>query len=78
MQFRGYELDADRVPTFLYSQGETLVRERFNAKKEALTRQIKWDSAALKDLEILHPAGVTISEAPLSTAGNRTYIYSWK
>ena len=47
-------------------------------KDGKLLRSLTWDTAARADIGISHPDGVTVTEAPGSAAGHRTFIYSWK
>ncbi len=78
MQFRGFKLDTAKVPTFLYDMAKVRVQERFEPKDGKLQRSLTWDAAARADIGIAHPDGVTVTEAPGSAAGHRTFIYSWK
>jgi len=78
VQFRGYKLDAAHVPTFLYDVSKVRVQERFEAKNGMMERTVVWDAASLPDVAISHPDGVIMTEAKDSTAGKRTFIYSWK
>lgn len=78
VQFRGFKLDTAKVPTFLYDVAKVRVQERFEPKDGKLQRALTWDATARADIGISHPDGVTVTEAPDSAAGHRTFIYSWK
>jgi hypothetical protein len=54
------------------------VQERLEAKDGTMQRTVVWDATALPDVPISHPDGVIMTEAKDSTAGKRTFIYSWK
>ena len=77
VHFDGYRLDAQGVPTFLFSVGGARVEERFIGIENGLRRTIAADAAVLKNFPIAHPEGVTFTEES-ATPGKRSFTYSWK
>jgi cytochrome c2 len=78
VRFRGYRLDAKRVPTFLYDFNNVRVEERFEAQTGSLRRTLFWDASSQPDISISHPEGIAVAEDAGSTAGKRSFTYSWK
>ena len=78
VRFNGYRLDAQRVPTFLFTIGGVAVEERFEAVPHGLRRQLRWDAAALPSLDLAHPEGLTLTEDPGSAPGRLSVTYLWK
>ena len=76
-RFEGYRLDAAGVPTFLFSVEGVPVEERFEPIENGLRRTIQWNVEARRSLSIVHPAGVTVTEASGSRPGNLTFSYTW-
>jgi cytochrome c553 len=76
--FEGYRLDSKRVPTFLFTVDGVRVEERFDPITNGLRRTLGWNATALKSPPITHPEGVTISEEPNESPGNRSFTYLWK
>jgi cytochrome c553 len=77
-RFEGYRLDARGVPTFLFDTGGARVEERFEPVKNGIRRVLRWDAVKVPELPLAHPDGVTVTEEPARTPGQRSFIYSWK
>ncbi len=75
--FDGYRLDTQRAPIFLLTVGGVRMEDRFEPIEGGLRRVLKWDAAALKDIDIAHPDGASVTEEPGSTAGQRRFTYLW-
>ncbi|MDB4438154.1 c-type cytochrome [bacterium] len=73
-RFRGYELDEQGVPTFLFLESGRVVRERFEVKGGSLRRVLSWKKGSTP--KVTHPKGV---EAIEERENNRlTVKYRWK
>jgi mono/diheme cytochrome c family protein len=43
--FRGYQLDAEGIPTFIYQVGKSItIQDRIHAEQHGITRQLQWPS----------------------------------
>ena len=72
--FRGYELDEEGNPTFLFSESGRTVREHFKVSEGTLQRILTWEKGSAP--KVVHPKGV---EAKETKEGNKlTVIYRWK
>ena len=78
VRFHGYRLDAQGVPTFLYSVAELQVEERFDGIENGLTHIVTWNPDAPTAPVITHPDGVTVTEEAASVPGRRHFTYLWK
>ena len=74
----GYRLDAQGVPTFLFSIAGTNVEERFTGIENGLERTVTWNVAALAAPPITHPDGVTVTQDRASRPGSLRFTYLWK
>jgi len=77
-RFEGYRLDANSVPTFLFTTEGVRVEERFEPMQNGLRRTLSWDAAVVKEIAIAHPKGATMTEDPGSGPGNRSFNYAWR
>lgn len=73
-RFRGYSLDKDGIPTFLFMESERLVKERFEVRHGQLIRSLMWEKGQAP--EIVHPEGLLIEEK--RKPQSLKIIYSWK
>lgn len=76
--FNGYRLDATKNPVFLFKISDVLVEERFSADDSGLRRSVQWDAVSLPDLQITHPANVSITVSDDNRPGNYSFIYQWE
>ncbi len=73
-RFRGYTLDKDGVPTFLFTEAGRLVKERFEIQDENLIRILFWDTGYPP--KITHPDLVEFDE--VKSTNSLKIIYRWK
>jgi len=73
-RFRGYEVDTNGIPTFLYLESERMVRERFEVKNGTLLRTISWGKGSAPARK--HPKGVQVKE--IGEERKITISYQWK
>jgi cytochrome c2 len=78
VKFKGYQLDAAGVPTFLWERGAEKVEEQLLPVEGKLHRHLTWTAGEVDVSSISHPEGVTVEEAPGSTATSKSFVYSWK
>lgn len=70
-RYRGYRLDKNGVPSFLYRLGKEEISDRYQPTEDGkLKRSI---SGTPSDFTVIHPEGVEVEDL-----GNQTFIYSWK
>lgn len=73
-RFRGYRLDAAGNPTFLFTDGDREVNERFAVEDGKLVRTLSWSEGDAP--AVAHPEGVAVESA--GEGNTLTFIYSWK
>lgn len=73
-RFRGYRLDAAGNPTFLFTEGDREVGERFAVEEGRLVRTLTWTEGSAP--AATHPESVEVESA--SEGNILTFIYSWK
>ena len=57
--FRGYQLDADGIPTFIYQVGKSsTIKDRIHAVEHGITRRLQWPSGEA-DLQLLISSNVS-------------------
>lgn len=74
--FRGYKLDPDGVPTFLFEANGGLVEERLSPIENGFERQLTWEESDLSAELIQHPEGVK-REVITSEPDTLTIHYTW-
>jgi hypothetical protein len=77
-RFLGYRLDAKGSPTFITEQAGVRVEETFEGVEGGLRRTLVWSPTPDFTPVILHPEGLSRTEAPGSSAGRRVFTYLWK
>ncbi len=77
-RFLGYRLDAKGSPTFITEQAGVRVVETFEGVEGGLRRTLVWSPTLDFTPVILHPEGLSRTEAPGSSAGRRVFTYLWK
>ncbi len=77
-RFLGYRLDAKGSPTFITEQAGVRVVETFEGVEGGLRRTLVWSPTPDFTPVILHPEGLSRTEAPGSSAGRRVFTYLWK
>lgn len=78
LDFKGYRLDEQHIPTMLLSLGKVSIEDRFEGVATGLQRTLRWDATALPSLAISHPEGVTVVADPANAAGLMKFTYQWK
>ncbi len=74
--FRGYKLDDQGIPTFLYEALGESVEERLSPIENGFERQLTWEEADLSAELIQHPEGVK-RKVILSEPDTLTIRYTW-
>lgn len=77
-RFRGYRLDPAGNPTFLFTEGDRELSERFAVEEGRLVRTLSWKKG---DAPLAtHPEGLAVETqgGTGGEGGTLTFIYSWK
>ncbi len=73
-RYRGYQVDAEGNPTFLFTDGNREIADHFSSEEGKLVRTLTWKDGPPPI--ITHPAGVKVEESPSNK--KLTFTYSWK
>lgn len=77
VQFNGYRLDTNGVPSFLYLVSGGSVEDRFEGVENGVLRRIKWSEGA-PEPQVTHPDEVIVKEELPVKPGQRRFTYLWK
>ena len=77
VKFTGYRLDPNGSPVFISTRAGARIEDRFEGIEGGLRRVLVSDDPSVEP-EINHPADVSVSEAPGSRKGHRSFTYLWK